>query len=94
MTAFKKKVNPGDLLSEYDTVLGRCLGKYIILWMDDFEFQAYCLYDITGFFTQGDVVEIGHDEIRDTERYSWVVTNEKEESNKAQYDSSSDAAPT
>ena len=94
MTALRKKVKPGDLLAEYDTVINRCLGKYIILQMDDFEFEAYCLYDITGFFSQGDVVSIGHDEIRNTERYSWVVTNEKKESNKAKYHSPTDAAPT
>ena len=94
MKILKKKVKPGDLLAEYDTVIEKCLGKYIILQMDDFEFDAYCLYDITGFFSQGDTVSIGHEEIIDTERYSWVVTNEKEESNKAQYGSSSDATPS
>ena len=74
MTIRRKKVKPGDLLAEYDRVTMKCLGKYIIIQMDDFEFEAYCLYDITGFFAQGDTVCIGHDEIVNTERYAWVVT--------------------
>ena len=94
MNVLKKKVKPGDLLSEYDVVESRFLGKYIILSMDNFEFDAYCLYDITGYFSQGTVVSIGHDEIRNTRRYIWTVEDKDgtKESNKAKYHSSTDAA--
>ena len=77
MTILKKKVRPGDLLSEYDVMEERFLGKYIVLDMDDFEFDAYCLYDITGYFSQGTVVSIGHDEIRNTRRYIWTVGSDE-----------------
>jgi hypothetical protein len=69
----KKKVSPGDLIAEYDLIKEKFLGKYIVLSMDNYEFKAFCLYDITGFFSQGDIVDIGHDEIVDTERYVWTV---------------------
>ena len=94
MNVLKKKVKPGDLLSEYDVIGERFLGKYIILDMDNFEFDAYCLYDITGYFSQGTVISIGHDEIRNTRRYIWTVEDKDgtKESNKAKYHSSTDAA--
>tara|TARA_R110002124_G_scaffold116400_4_gene272800 strand:+ start:44906 stop:45157 length:252 start_codon:yes stop_codon:yes gene_type:complete len=68
-----KKVKPGDLLAEFDLVEKRFLGKYIVISMDNYEFDAYCLYDITGYFPQGEIVSIGHDEIVDTNRYVWSV---------------------
>ena len=96
MTVLKKKVKPGDMLSEYDVMEERFLGKYIILDMDDFEFDAYCLYDITGYFSQGAVVSIGHDEIRNTRRYIWTVEDKDgtKESKEKEYDCSPNAAPT
>lgn len=98
MTVWKKKVKPGDMISEYDLTAKKYLGKYIVISMDNYEFEAYCLYDITGFFSQGEFVFIGHDEIVDTERYVWTVDREGEdgtkESKEKEYDSSPDAAPT
>lgn len=98
MTVWKKKVKPGDMISEYDLTAKKYLGKYIVISMDNYEFEAYCLYDITGFFSQGEFVSIGHDEIVDTERYVWTVDREGEdgtkESKEKEYDSSPDAAPT
>jgi hypothetical protein len=98
MTVFKKKVKPGDMISEYDLVDKRYLGKYIVISMDNFEFEAYCLYDITGYFPHGEMVSIGHDEIVDTNRYVWTVDREdhdgQKEDEEKEYNSHPDAAPS
>ncbi len=69
----KKKVEPGSLLSEFDLHINKYLAKYIILSMDDFEFEAYCLFDSTGLFSQGEIVSIFHDEIESSDRFIWNV---------------------
>ena len=68
-----KEAQPGDLLSEYDTIDDRFLGRYIILKNLPQCFEAYCLYDITGFFSQGSTVIINHTEIENTLRYTWTI---------------------
>ena len=66
---------PGDILSEYDIIDEKFLGRYIILKTYNHSFEAYCLYDITGFFSQGSVVLINHNEIENTLRYTWILEN-------------------
>ncbi len=98
MIVWKKKVKPGDMISEYDLIDKRYLGKYIVISMDNYEFEAYCLYDITGYFPHGDIVSIGHDEIVDTDRYIWTVEEGEadgtKEDKEKKCDSSPDATPT
>ena len=68
-----KDAKAGDLLSEYDTIDDKFLGRYIILDNRPHCFEAYCLYDITGFFAQGSIVIINHTEIENTLRYTWTI---------------------
>lgn len=67
------EAKPGDLLSEYDTIDDKFLGRYIILNNLPHCFEAYCLYDITGFFAQGSIVTIKHEEIENNLRYTWML---------------------
>jgi len=69
----KKKVRPGSLLSEFDLHLNKYLAKYIVLSMDDFEFEVYCLFDCTGLFSQGETVSFYHDDIQSNNRFVWRV---------------------
>lgn len=68
-----KQAKPGDILSEYDTIEEKFLGRYVILEKFHNGFSVYCMYDITQFFKQGSVIIIGHHEIEKNERYVWTI---------------------
>ena len=70
-----KDAKPGDLLSEYDTIDGRFLGRYVILENEIDYFNVYCMYDLTQFFKQGSIIIIKHEEVQKTNRYVWTIGN-------------------
>lgn len=68
-----KQAKPGDILSEYDTIDNKFLGRYVILETHPEQFVVYCMYDMTQFFKQGSTIDIRHDEIIKTQRYVWTI---------------------
>lgn len=70
-----EQAKPGDILSEYDTIEDKFLGRYVILESQSEQFSVYCMYDYTQFFKQGSTIVIHHEEIKKTQRYVWTIGN-------------------